>query len=265
MAATEGKARKKWGARPTSSPPVAKKTRFVDLDTGVVGTVIAVVPLRVIAPSGSGGGETGGPLLVPLSSKEKDNDDDSDVWVVSSVGNASRDRSPPTFSHEAPCNEGKSSSASNGSSSSSTENTGQSASPSATGAEKDDIVAEAEEEDDPESSNYRVTPEEPQVAAARLQIPSKAKLIGGKQIRFLGLMSGGHERRFLEKAGSSFAIPHKEEYFNGFSSEDLVTTCGDLVLCCFMMPCSKTGARGKGSQGLVDCSGRVPTNSGDQT
>jgi hypothetical protein len=84
--------------------------------------------------------------------------------------------------------------------------------------------------EDPESSNYRVTPEEPQAAAARLQIPSKAKLIGGKQICFLGLMSGGHERKFLEEAGSSFAIPHEEEYFGGFSSADLVTTCGDLAL-----------------------------------
>jgi hypothetical protein len=60
-------------------------------------------------------------------------------------------------------------------------------------------------------------------------IPSKIKLISGKQIRFLGLMGGGHEHRFLEEAGSSFAIPH-EEYFNSFSSEDLVASCGDLGL-----------------------------------
>jgi hypothetical protein len=58
-----------------------------------------------------------------------------------------------------------------------------------------------------------MTPEEPQAAAARLQIPLEAKLIGGKQIHFWGLMSGGHERKFLEEAGSSFAIPHEEEYF----------------------------------------------------
>jgi hypothetical protein len=118
---------------------------------------------------------------------------------------------------------------SSGSSSSSTENTGQSAYPSATGAEKDNYVAEDEEEDEPESTNNRVTLEEPQAIAARLQILPKAKLIGGKQIRFLGLMSGGHERRFLEEAGSSFVIPHEEEYFSGFNSEDLVTACGDLV------------------------------------
>jgi hypothetical protein len=37
-------------------------------------------------------------------------------------------------------------------------------------------------------------------------------------------MIGGHERGFLEEARSSFAIPHEEEYFSGFSSEDLVTT-----------------------------------------
>jgi hypothetical protein len=74
-----------------------------------------------------------------------------------------------------------------------------------------------------------VTPEEPQDVAARLRIPSKAKLIGGKQIRF-GLVSGGHKRKFLEEAGSSFAIPHEEEYFENFSSSDLITACGDLAL-----------------------------------
>jgi hypothetical protein len=47
-------------------------------------------------------------------------------------------------------------------------------------------------------------------------------------------MSGGHERKFLEEAGSSFAIPHEEEYFSGFSSEDLVTACGDLALKSFV-------------------------------
>jgi hypothetical protein len=228
-AAVEGKARKKRGARQTNLSPTAKMTRFVDLDTGAMGTIIVVVPLRAAVPSRSGGGETGGPLLVPLSPKEKDNDDDSDVRVVSSVGDAPRDRSPTTLVHEAPSDEGKSCSVSSGSSSSSTENTGQSAYPSATGAEKDNYVAEDEEEDEPESTNNRVTLEEPQAIAARLQILPKAKLIGGKQIRFLGLMSGGHERRFLEEAGSSFVIPHEEEYFGGFNSEDLVTACGDLV------------------------------------
>jgi hypothetical protein len=48
-----------------------------------------------------------------------------------------------------------------------------------------------------------VTPEEPQAAAIRLQVPTEAKLIGGKHIRFLGLTSGGHERNFLEEAGTS--------------------------------------------------------------
>jgi hypothetical protein len=32
-------------------------------------------------------------------------------------------------------------------------------------------------------------------------------------------MSGGHECKFLEEAGSSFVIPHEEEYFNGFNSK----------------------------------------------
>jgi hypothetical protein len=228
--AAEGKIRKKRGARPTASPPIAKKTRIIDLDTGVVGSVITAVPLRAVAPPGSAGGDAGGPLLVPLSRKEKDNDEDSDVRIVSSVGDASRDQSPLPFGHRAPWDEGKSSSTSSSSSSSLSENTDQSASPLATGAEKDDFVAEADEEEEPESINYRVTSEEPQAVAARLQIPSKAKLIGGKQIRFLGLMSGGHDHKFLEEAGSSFAIPHEKEYFSGFSSEDLVTACGELAL-----------------------------------
>jgi hypothetical protein len=43
-------------------------------------------------------------------------------------------------------------------------------------------------------------------------------------------MSGGHEHKFLEEAGSSFAIPHEMEYFGNFSSADLITACGDLVL-----------------------------------
>jgi hypothetical protein len=38
-----------------------------------------------------------------------------------------------------------------------------------------------------------------------------------------------HECKFLEEAGSSCTIPH-EEYFSNFSSDDLATACGDLVL-----------------------------------
>jgi hypothetical protein len=59
-AAAEGKARKKRGARPTSSPLTAKRTCVVYVETGPVGTVIAVVPLRSAAPSGRGGGGVGG-------------------------------------------------------------------------------------------------------------------------------------------------------------------------------------------------------------
>jgi hypothetical protein len=185
--------------------------------------VIAVVPLCLAAPSAGAGGEAGGPLLVPLSPKEKDSDDDSDVCIVSSVGDAPRGHSPTAFGPDAPEDEGKSSSTSTSSSSSSSEGTEQSASPSATVAEKDDFVAAAgedDEEEEPDSSSYRVTPEEPRAAAVRLQVPAEAKLIGGKQIRFLGLMSSGHERKFLEEVGSSFAIPHKEEYFGKLSSTD---------------------------------------------
>jgi hypothetical protein len=74
----------------------------VDVETGVVGTVIAVVPLRSAAPSGGAGEETGGPLLVTPSPKEKDSDEDNDVRIVSSVGEASRGRSPAVLGHEAP-------------------------------------------------------------------------------------------------------------------------------------------------------------------
>jgi hypothetical protein len=93
-AAAKGKARKKRGGRPADSPPATKRTQVVDVETGVVGTVIAAVPLRSAAPSGGAGEETGGPLLVPLSPKEKDSDEYSDVRIVSSVGEASRGRSP---------------------------------------------------------------------------------------------------------------------------------------------------------------------------
>jgi hypothetical protein len=198
--------------------------------------VIAAVLLRSVAPSAEVSGETGGPLLVPLSPKEKDNDDDSDVRIVSSVGDAPRGHSPTAFGPEAPQDVGKSSSTSTSSSSSSSEGTEQSASPSATVTEKDDFApaVEEDEEEEPDNSSYRVTPEEPRAAAVRLQVPVEAKLIGGKQICLLGLTSGGHERKFLEEAGSSFAIPHKEEYFGKLSSTELTTACGDLSLKAFI-------------------------------
>jgi hypothetical protein len=209
-ATAKGRARKKRGGRPVDSPPSPKRTRLVDVETGLVEDVIAAVPLRSAAPSAGAGRETGGPLLVPLSPKEKDSDDDSDVCIMSSVGDAPRGPSPADFGPEAPQDEDKSSSATTGSSSSSSDGTEQSASPSATAAEKDDLVAAAEEdeEEEPDSSSYRVTPEEPRAAAVRLQVPAETKLIGGKKIRFLGLTSGGHECQFLEEAGTSFAIPH---------------------------------------------------------
>jgi hypothetical protein len=161
----------------------------VDVETDVVEDVIVVVPLRAAAPSVGAVEGTGGPLLMPLSPKEKDSDEDSDVCIVSSIGEAPCGRCPAAFGAEAPRDEGKTSSASTNSSDSSSESTRQSASPSATGVEKDALAPAAEEneeeEEEPDSSNYRVTPEEPQAAAIRLQIPAEAKLIGGKQIRFL--------------------------------------------------------------------------------
>jgi hypothetical protein len=235
-ATAEGRARKKRGGRPADSPPSPKRTRVVDIETGLIEDVIAAMSLRSAAPSAEAGGEAGRPLLVPLSLKEKDSDDDSDVRIVSFVGDAPRGHSPTAFGPEAPQDEGKSSSTSTSSSSSSSEGTEQSASLSATVAEKDDFAAAAEEdeEEEPDSSSYRVTPEEPRAAAVRLQVPAEAKLIGGKQIRFLGLTSGGHERKFLEEAGSSFAIPHEEEYFGKLSSTELTTACGDLSLNAFI-------------------------------
>jgi hypothetical protein len=139
-ATAEGRARKKRGGRPADSPPSPKRTRVVDIETGLVEDVIAAVPLRSAAPSAGAGREAGGPLLVPLSPKEKDSDDDSDVRIMSSVGDAPRGPSPAAFGPEAPQDEGKSSSTSTSSSSSSTDGTEQSASPSATAAEKDDFV-----------------------------------------------------------------------------------------------------------------------------
>jgi hypothetical protein len=198
--------------------------------------VIAIVPLRSAAPLAGTGGGAGGPLLVPLKPKEKNSVDDSDVCIVSSVGDAPRGHSPAAFGPDAPQDEGKSSSTSTCSSSSSSEGTEQSASPSATAAEKDNFVAatKEDEEEEPDSSSYRVTPEEPRAAAVRLRVLAEAKLIGGKQIHFLGLTSGGHERKFLEEAGSSFAIPHEEEYFGKLSSTELTTACGDLSLKAFV-------------------------------
>jgi hypothetical protein len=122
-AAAEGKARKKRGGRPVDSPPATKRTRIMDVETGVVEDVIAVVPLCAAAPSAGADEVTGGPLLVPLSPKEKDSDDDSDVCIVSSVGEAPRGRSPAAFGAEAPRDEGKTSSASTSSSGSSSEST----------------------------------------------------------------------------------------------------------------------------------------------
>jgi hypothetical protein len=235
-AITEGRARKKRGGQPANSPPSPKRTRVVDVQTGLVEDVIAVVPLHSAAPSAGAGREAGGPLLVPLSPKEKDSDDDSDVRIVSSVGDAPRGPSPTTFGPKAPQDEGKSSSTSTSSSSSLSDGTEQSASPSATAAEKDDFVAAAEEdeEEEPDSKIYRVTLEEPRAAAVRLQVPAEAKLISGKKIRFLGLTSGGHERQFLEEAGASFAIPHEEEYFGKLSATELTTVCEGLSLKAFV-------------------------------
>jgi hypothetical protein len=91
-ATAEGRSQKKRGGRPADSPPSPKRTRIVDVETGVVEDVIAVVPLRSAAPSAGVGEEAGWPLLVPLSPKEKDSDDDSDVRIMSSVGDAPRSR-----------------------------------------------------------------------------------------------------------------------------------------------------------------------------
>jgi hypothetical protein len=148
-AAAEGKARKKRGGRPADSPPSPKRTRVVDVETGLVEDVIATVPLRAAAPpdvpsAGAGQGATG-PLLVPLSPPEKDSDDDSDVRIVSSVGDAPRKPSPASLGAEAPQDRDEPSSTSSSSSDSSSDGTEQSASPSAPASEKNDVVPEREE------------------------------------------------------------------------------------------------------------------------
>jgi hypothetical protein len=147
-ATAEGRARKKHGGRPTDSPPSPKRTRLVDVETSLVEDVIAAMPLRAAAPSAGARGEAVGPLLMPLSPKEKDSDDDSDVCIVSSVGDAPRGPSPIAFSAEAPRDEDKSSSTSTSSSSSSSDDIEQSASPSAPVAEKDDLVAAVEDDEE---------------------------------------------------------------------------------------------------------------------
>jgi hypothetical protein len=232
----EGRARNKRGGRPADSPPSPKRTRLVDVETSLVEDVIAAVPLRSAAPSAGAGREIVGPLLVPLSPKEKDSDDDSDVRIVSSLGDAPRGPSPVVVGAKAPRYEDNSSSTSTCSSSSSSDGTEQSTSPSAAAAEKDDLVAAAEEneEEEPKSSSYRVTPEEPRAADVCLQVPAEAKLVGGKKIRFLGLTSGGHEHKFLEEAGASFSIPHEEDFFGRLSAAELTTACGDLSLKAFI-------------------------------
>jgi hypothetical protein len=128
-ATAKWRARKKRGGRPADSPPSPKRTRLVDVETGLVEDVIAAMPLRSAAPSAVAGREAGGPLLVPLSPKKKDSDDYSDVRIMSSVGDAPHGPSPATFGPEAPQDEDKSSSTSTSSSSSSSDSTEQSASP----------------------------------------------------------------------------------------------------------------------------------------
>jgi hypothetical protein len=155
-AAAEGKARKRRGGQPADSPPSPKRARVVDVETGLDEDVIAAVPLRAAAPpdvpsAGAGQGATG-PLLVPLSPPEKDSDDDSDVRIVSSVGDAPRKPSPAALDAEAPQERDEPSSTSSSSSDSSSDDTEQSASPSAPASEKNDVVPEVEEEGDEEPS-----------------------------------------------------------------------------------------------------------------
>lgn len=185
-------------------------------------------PLRSVAPS-SGDAEAGiGSLLVPLSLKERESDEDSDVKVVSSVGDAPRDRSPLNLSPQAPSDKDKSNSSSTDTSDVSSDSIEQSTSPSAVASENDRSNLEGDEEDEPESSNYRVTPEEPKKATDHLGVPAETKLIDGK------LMSGGHGRQFLVEAGSSFSIPHEDEQVGTFGAEEVAVACGDLTLKSFI-------------------------------
>jgi hypothetical protein len=135
-ATAEGKARKKRGGRAADSPPSPKRTRVVDVETGLVEDVIAAVPLRSAVPSAGAGRGTTGPLLVPLSPQEKDSDDGSDVRIVSSIGDAPRRSSPVALGAEAPCDKEDSSSTSTSSSGSSSDGNEQSTPPSAPATKK---------------------------------------------------------------------------------------------------------------------------------
>lgn len=157
-------------------------------------------------------------------------------WCLQSR-DAPHELSPLSPSPQAPSGEDKADSSSTDTSDASSSGTEQSTSPSAAASENDCTSPEDNEEDEPKSSNYRVTPEGPEEPAARVGVHVGAKLIGDKQIRFLNLMSGGHERRFLTKAGSSFSIPHEEEHFVTISAKELVVSCGDLALKGFITSC----------------------------
>jgi hypothetical protein len=70
-ATAEGRARKKRDGRPADSPPSPKRTRLVDVETGLVEDVIAAVSLRSAAPPAEAEREAGGPLLIPPARKKK--------------------------------------------------------------------------------------------------------------------------------------------------------------------------------------------------
>jgi hypothetical protein len=70
-ATAEGKARKKRGGQPADSPPSPKRTRIVDVETGLVGDVIVAVPLHSAVPSAGAGREPPGRCSSPSARRRK--------------------------------------------------------------------------------------------------------------------------------------------------------------------------------------------------
>jgi hypothetical protein len=70
-ATAEGKARKKRGRRPADSPPSPKRTRIVDVETGLVGDVIAGRCVRPHLRREPGGGDSPGHCSSPSARRRK--------------------------------------------------------------------------------------------------------------------------------------------------------------------------------------------------
>lgn len=57
-----------------------------------------------------------------------------------------------------------------------------------------------------------------------------------------GLLSGGHERKFLSEAGNTFSLSHEEERFSQLGTEAMFEACEDLALKIFIALTSRLAA-----------------------